>query len=162
MSAIVADNDTVWRQDLSKRRLRAIEAVDEMAPELRECVHEYGYSIVSVFLQFGIENPTAIRHIINTVRLGARDGAQNRAPLLSAIDVLMAQGPLSSHDLFRLLQHNNWAIVPIDPTRGMVAASLEEVSGFNVRCTKEEKHRRRLRAALKAGMEERAPLKVEA
>jgi hypothetical protein len=39
-------------------------------------------------------------------------------------------------------------IVPIDPTRAMIDASLSEVSGFNVRVTKEEKHRRRLKAAL--------------
>jgi hypothetical protein len=66
------------------------------------------------------------------------------------LDVLLAQGPINAATLRRVLASHSMVIVPVCPTREMTDASMAEVSGYNVRCSKEEKHRRRLHAALSA------------
>lgn len=63
----------------------------------------------------------------------------------------MARGPVSSKMLLRFLADNHLAVVSMTPTRAMLAASMAEVSGGNIRCTREEKHKRRLEAAIRAG-----------
>jgi hypothetical protein len=41
--------------------------IDRMSPELRELVHEYGYTVVRAFLDCGVEKPKQIRHLVENV-----------------------------------------------------------------------------------------------
>lgn len=138
---------------LSAKRLKTLERVDQMPPELRECVHEFGFGIVNLLVFNGVTNPKAIRMIVTAIWGGARDDNQKR-DVRNTIDWLLSQSGtgVSSKTFYRLLAENNLAIVSAEPTRAMLDASLKAVSDHTVRCTKEEKHRRRLRAALRAAM----------
>lgn len=138
---------------LSAKRYAALDRMDEMPRELRECVHEFGFGIVQMLLDNGVRNPAAIRQIVTAIWGGARQECQ-RVGARNTIDWLLSQSGtgVSAKTFYRLLAANNMAIVASEPTRAMLNASLAEVSGYNIKCTKEEKHRRRLRAALRAAM----------
>lgn len=139
---------------LSGRSLRALAVTDGMPPDLRQCVHEFGFAIVNACLSHGVKSPGAIRQLVHEIWEGARQPCQRRIHLGTVDWLLMQAGsPISAPKLFRVLAANAHAVVPIDPNPKMIAASMAEVSNFDVRCTKEEKHRRRLRAAIKAGAE---------
>lgn len=133
--------------ELGTRRLRALDETDHLPSHLKQSVHEFGLPIVSVLLKHGVDDPRHIREVVIECWRGARQTGQ-RTHALNAVDFVLAQGPVSSVTLRRLLLDNNMVIAPIHPTRTMLDASMAEVSGFNVRCTREEKHRRRLIAAL--------------
>lgn len=139
---------------LSQRTLRAWGQIDDLPGDLRECVHEFGWPIVSTLLKFHICNPAHIREIVREIWGGARSIQQNsRIPdALEKIDWLLTQqcSPLNVRTLWRVIYQGNFTIVPIEPTRLMLDASMREVSGGNVRATKEEKHRLRYTAAVKA------------
>lgn len=145
--------DTGGGYQMADKRLRALDEVDQMPAGLRRCVHDYGLPIVSVLVKHGVTDPRHIHEIIAEVWRGPRQQGQ-RTHALNAVDFLFAQGIVSAASLVRVLAENNMTIVSIEPTRAMLNASMEEVSGFNVRCTREEKHRRRLRAALRTAAEE--------
>lgn len=138
---------------LSNKRVEELNVVDMMPGDLRECVHEFGLPIVRTLMKFGIKDARHMREIVREIWLGARQDGQ-RADTLNTIDVLLSRGDVTLRGLIRFLAENNTALVQMEPTRVMLEASMAEVSGFNVRCTREEKHRRRLRAALRAGMKE--------
>ena len=134
---------------IGPRRLAALHIVDGMSGPLRGCVHEFGLPIVTVLTKFGISDPRHIREIVKEVWGGARQAGQNSGAI-NTLDFILAHGPVSSKTLRRVLADNNMLIVSTHPTRAMIEASMAEVSGFNERMTKEEKHRRRLVAALAA------------
>lgn len=134
---------------LSAKRMEHLEYVDNMAPGLRACVHEFGYPIVKCLLEFGIRKPNQIRQIVNVIWNGARQSNQSGGAV-GSIDFMLSRGPVSTRALQRMLFMNNMTIVKFWPSRAMIEASMAEVSGHNVRCTREEKHRRRLRAAIMA------------
>ncbi|WP_425991330.1 hypothetical protein [Afipia sp. DC4300-2b1] len=138
---------------LSARRMESLEVVDIMPAELRECVHEFGLPIVTVCRKHGINSKRAIREVVREIWAGARQTGQ-RNDTRGTLDWLLMRGGASAKTLYRVLAENNMAIVSVEPTRAMIDASMAEVSGFAVRCTKEEKHKRRLRAALRASMAE--------
>lgn len=143
---------------LSGRRRNNLDIVDAMPRGIRECVHEFGLPIVTVLTKFGILNPQHIREVVREIWNGARqEGQSSGAVAMNTLDVILARGPVSSAMLIRFLRDNNMALISTEPTRAMLDASLREVSGFSVRCTKEEKHRRRLRAAIRAGMKTPQP-----
>lgn len=135
---------------MSSKRLEHLASVDAMPHALRECVHEFGLPIVRSLMKFGITEPRYIREVVREVWLGPRQHGQ-KSGAMATLDVLLARGPVSSKMLLRFLADNNLAVVGISPTRAMLDASMAEVSGGNVRCTREEKHRRRLEAAIRAG-----------
>lgn len=134
---------------LGERRSRQLDVVDRMSPSLRACVHDFGLPIVTVLTKFGIRDPRHIREIVREIWLGPRQDGQ-RSDTLGTIDFMLSHGPMSLRTLRRMLAENNQVIVSVEPTRAMLDASMEAVSDHTVRCTKEEKHRRRLRAALRA------------
>jgi len=139
----------------SEKRLRAFAVVDSMPSELRGCVHEFGLPIVQACLDAGVRDPRRIRQLVHEIWAGAREGLGQRGGARNEIDWLLMQnrGSVVSYGtLRRVLAQNNMAIVPVAPTRAMLDASMSTVSGFNVRVTREEKHRRRLEAALRAQM----------
>jgi hypothetical protein len=136
---------------LGARRLKALDDADGLPPDIRECVHEFGMPIVTVCLKHGVRDPRHIRELVREIWEGARHIGQRRPPM-GALDWLLIQAgaQISAATLVRMLRDNNYCVTPIDPTREMLNASMREVSGYTERITKEEKHRRRLRAAIQA------------
>lgn len=140
---------------LSVKRQFALDRMDSMDSCHRELVHEFGLPIVDAFLKHGLTNPAAIREIMREVWGGARQQGQ-RVRTLGALDSLLINSgsSITARGLRRFLADNHHMIVSSEPTRAMIEASMSEVSDFSVRCTKEEKHRRRLRAAIRASSTE--------
>lgn len=138
---------------VSEKTIKSFARIDAMNPTMRALVHEYGEPIVQACILAGVRQPRQIRQLVREIWEGARQPAQRR-PAMGSLDWVLAQAGagINAKTLVRILRDNSHYIVPIDPTTHMINASLREVSGFNVRVTKEEKHRRRLRAAIKAGV----------
>jgi hypothetical protein len=136
---------------LGARRLKALDDADGLPPDIRECVHEFGMPIVTVCLKHGVRDPRHIRELVREIWEGARHIGQRRPPM-GALDWVLTQAgaEISAPTLLRVLRDSNYFVVPHDPTRAMLNASMREVSDFSQRITKEEKHRRRLRAAIQA------------
>lgn len=136
---------------MSDRRRRQMAFVDDMPPGLRACVHEFGLPIVFACLEARVTSPAAIRQLVAAIWAGARQVSQ-RSDAYDTLDWLLVQADsrISGRTLRRVLAGYNLAIVPESPTRAMLNASMAEVSDFQARITKEEKHRRRLRAAIRA------------
>lgn len=141
-------SDTAYQID--GRRLRALAEVDAMPSSLRECVHEFGLPIVRCCVKYGVSDPIHMRELVREIWDGAREGKQTNGVYGTVDWLLIKSGGVSSATLMRVLADHGLTIVPLDPTREMLAASMAEVSGFNIKCTREEKHRLRLRAALVA------------
>lgn len=56
-----------------ERRNKRMKRVDDMSPELRRCVHEYGLTIVDACLNLGVKKPGQIRHLVTTIRNGSSE-----------------------------------------------------------------------------------------
>lgn len=141
---------------LSAKRQFSLDRVDSMNTSHRELVHEFGLSIVNAFIKHGITSPVVIREIMREVWGGARQAGQRVGTLGSLDSLLINSGSsLTASGLQWFLADNHHFIVSSEPSRAMIEASMSEVSGFSTRCTKEEKHRRRLRAAIRASSTER-------
>jgi hypothetical protein len=142
---------------LSIKTINSLQRVDAMPKGLRECVHEFGLPIVEILTKFGIKNPAHIREVVMMIWQGPRAGAGRQgASALNTVDWVLSRsvGEVSIKGLLRTLHDGNLCIAPRDPTAAMIDASMNEVSSYNVVCTKREKHRRRLSAALRVAMEE--------
>jgi hypothetical protein len=139
--------------EVTRKRINSFVEMEAMSPAMRECVHEYGFAIVKACHVAGIKSPAALHQLVREIWEGARQPRQKRQTG-GTLDWLLlnAGAEISAAELERVLLNNNLAIVPINPTRAMLDASLQEVSGYNVRCTKEEKHRRRISAAIRAAV----------
>jgi hypothetical protein len=140
---------------LSVPRHRALETTDKLPPQLRSLVHEYGLPIITTCVKHGVTNPAKIRELVRDIWAGARQTQQNGSAHETLDWLLMQAGAnISAKKLRRFLADNNLVICSAEPTRPMLNASMAEVSGHNFRCTREEKHRLRLRAALRSAMQE--------
>jgi len=137
--------------EIGEQRRKQLVIVDEMSPHLRQCVHEFGLPIVRACVMAGVDDPRMIRMLVKEIWNGARQLGQ-KSGARNTLDWLLAQAGagISSKTLHRVLEDNHLVISSTEPTKAMLQASLAAVSGGNVICTKEEKHRRRLRAALNA------------
>lgn len=137
--------------ELSERRVRSLTLTDVMSPEMRACVHEFGGAIVDACVQAKVTQPNRIRQLVLEIWAGARQDGQVGGAEGTLDWVLMQAGAnISAAKLERVLADFDLRIIPVTPTREMLDASMAEVSGFNERMTKSEKHRRRLVAAIKA------------
>lgn len=136
----------------SQKSLRSFEDTDNMSPDLRRCVQEYGYAIVKACMFNGVTKASRIHQLVREIWDGARQPSQCRSRG-GTIDwmLLQAGAEINAAMLSRLLKNAGMVAVPIEPTRRMLDASMAEVSQFKDRITKEEKHRRRLVAALLVG-----------
>lgn len=143
------DETRDWK--IGRKRLSALETVDALPRDLRGCVHDFGLPIVTVLTKFGIRDPRHIREIVREIWAGPRQTGQGNGTL-GAVDFALSRGAISLPMLQRMLAENGMVITTVEPSRAMLDASMAEVSGFNVRCAREEKHRRRLRAALRAAI----------
>lgn len=52
---------------IEKRSAKRMAAIDALPASMRAVVHEYGYMIVSNFLNCGVKKPEHIRHLVETV-----------------------------------------------------------------------------------------------
>lgn len=107
--------------------------IDSMPKEIRELIHEYGLTVVQAFLDLGVTRPTSIRHLIRQVQTGSNDPGT----------AIGGTGMIGGRAM---------CVMPREPTPAMIEASMATVSNHDVDVDKYEKHRLRLRAALKAGM----------
>lgn len=80
---------------LGEKRIRHLERVDDMPPDLRSCVHDYGFAIVSTMMKYGVDNERAIREIVREVWFGPRQHGQKMGPE-STLDMVLAAGPITS------------------------------------------------------------------
>ena len=139
--------DYEWQREKDRRALDApdfnasvvrraqerMARVDAMPREVRELVYEFGLDVVQEFLNHHVTKPKSIRHLIATVLALDYDNGQRRF----------------AKNAHKALSRANLCIsVPREPTKEMIEASMREVSGHDVLCTKYEKHRRRLKAAI--------------
>lgn len=138
---------------IGKRRQGALDRIDEMPADLRSCVHDYGLAVVVACMKYGVKKPNQIRDLVREIWEGPRLLGQRNGPL-SSLDWLLIQSgsTISARTLTRVLHDHSHCILPTDPSTAMIEASMSEVSSFNERITKREKHRRRLRAAMVAGV----------
>lgn len=136
--------------------------VDMLPLEHRRIVHEFGYSIYRALLRAGVRNPGAMRNLVNEIWHGARGSTRMGKPVgvrgsanIASLDWLLIQSGsnVSAATLLGHMRQAGLVIVPLEPMRQMIDASMETVSGHNVLVSKEEKHRRRLRAAIEAGVD---------
>lgn len=141
---------------ISEKSYRGLDATDSMSPELRQCVHEFGYSIVASFIQAGITKVPQIRNLVHTCWMGARQPGQRhsskgKSPVSEHLDWVMMQAGagITAAALLRILDLHNMAIVPKEPSTVMVTASMDAVK-FMGTVDKPTKHRNRLRAAIEA------------
>lgn len=135
---------------LGQRRRNVLEAVDSLPPELRKAVHEFGFPIVATLMKFNIRSYKAISEIVHTIWLGPRDGTSQTGRAMGALDDLLAKEVIGVVALQNFLTSVNYKVVPVQPTGAMIEASMAEVADFTIACTKYEKHRRRLTAAIAA------------
>ena len=138
---------------VSRKTLLSFDCVDNMDSETRELVHEFGEPIVTACQLAGVREPRRIRQLVREIWDGARQPTQKR-PTLGSLDWILAQSgaSISAKTLVRILRDNNHYIVPRDPSVPMIEASMNTVSNFDIKTTKREKHRLRLRAAIEAGV----------
>lgn len=116
------------------RRVKRMDRIDSMPKDMRELVHEHGLTVVDAFLACGVTKARHMRHLIKTIKQGGYEiGRRGKN--------YMPEGWGVSYEM---------VMVPSEPTRRMVEASMAEVANFDIECTKYEKHRRRLVAAIKA------------
>ncbi len=143
----------------AERAQAGLNMTDGMSPELRMCVHEFGFAIVNACISVGVTKPRIIRHLVNEIWHGARQPQQRRlfeadqiSRTLAHLDWLLIQksAGIDAATLLRVLWQSDMVIVPREPASAMVEASMAEISGHNESVTKREKHTRRLRVAIDA------------
>ena len=121
-----------YNASIVRRAQERMARVDAMPRELREIVYEFGLDVVQEFLNHHVTKPKSIKHLIATCLALDYDNGQRRFAKNSTPG----------------LRSNLHVSVPREPTKEMIEASMREVSGHEILCTKYEKHRRRLKAAI--------------
>lgn len=136
-------------------RIQNMDAFDALPITLKQCVHEYGFPIVAILFKFGIKNPAHVHAIVREIWDGPRgfntgSSRNGQTGPSATVDFLLEKSGSDLHaaTLARALWERGFAIVPRDPTIGMVEASKATVSNFDQVVTKSEKHKKRLRAAI--------------
>jgi hypothetical protein len=59
--------DEQFRKIVGGRRRARMDQIDQMPQDLRQCVHDYGYTVVKSFVDLGISKPKHLRHLVETV-----------------------------------------------------------------------------------------------
>lgn len=108
-----------------------MQTIDALPKEVRELIHEYGYTMVRAFLDQKITKANIIWHLIQQVQRGSLDTGNGTASF---------QGGRAM------------VVIPAEPTPEMIHASMATVSNHDMVVDKFEKHKLRLRAAIKAGI----------
>lgn len=61
-----------------QRATMRMEKIDSLAPDVRELVHEFGWTVVNAFLTHGVTKARIIRHLIMMVVDGAQSETAGR------------------------------------------------------------------------------------
>lgn len=138
---------------------RTLDWVDDLPKPLRRCVHEYGPDLVRTMVNIGITKASHIDLLVKEVVHGARqphqrqgrtigDRSERGTPVAAHLDWLLIQAGagITAARLIRLMASNGLLIVPIEPNELMVETSIAETGKLGL-CSKQQKHRARLRAA---------------
>lgn len=139
---------------------KTFERLEQLSPQLRQCVHEYGLPIVEACLQAGVKDPRRIHNLVKEIWNGARQKGQRntnrhkRCAVQDTLDWALIQSgsEMSAETFVRILWEHSLVIVPREPTLAMIEASKATVSNYDLKITKSDKHRLRLRAALDAAV----------
>lgn len=67
MTSPTLGNTTDFQERLDRRRQDRMKRVDALSPDVRELVHEYGFTVVDAFLSLKITKARHIRHLVETV-----------------------------------------------------------------------------------------------
>lgn len=137
---------------LGGRRLDALARTDTMPPELRAVVHEIGLPLVNLFIECGVTEPRHIRALVGACWTNAQGHANRNGGMAAQVDAMLIRqgGAVTAGMLALLLRQMTAGIIPASPTPEMVQASIAE-TGKHGLMSKEEKHRVRLRAGIRAG-----------
>lgn len=60
-------NPEEFSDRMADRRTKRFERVNRMPHGLRECVYDYGLTVVDALLDAGVKKPKNIRHVVETV-----------------------------------------------------------------------------------------------
>lgn len=157
-----------WDESAVKRSQNRMKEIDSLPEDLRHLVYEHGWSIIKAFIDSGIKKKNSINHIIYTVRegsfeIGKREGENliyKSIPLSEEIICRCLDffkiPPISKQIIGHLI-HKGQIIVPTEPSEKMIQASMDAVKPISEGgrpLTKHQKHKIRLRAAMKAAMKE--------
>jgi hypothetical protein len=150
--------------DRVKRRMATIDA---MPKELRALVHEHGLTVIQAFVDSGLTKPKAINHIIDTIHRGSTEIGLRESNIIyknnpfaeSILDEILnaLRAPPIAVQIINYLLRRGKVITPTEPTEKMIQASMDAVkpvSEGGELLNKRNKHKRRLRAALKAAINE--------
>jgi hypothetical protein len=138
---------------LPNNALGTCETLDRLPPATRALVHEFGYSVVRAFDMAGVRDPKTIRVLIYAVWLGARE-LGNSVPhgdsprFVKTLNSMWHQFR-NAEAMLSFLRTTSMVVVSREPTPAMVEASITETGKHGI-LSKEQKHRVRLRAAIKA------------
>ena len=58
-------DDPAFNARIKRDAEKRMRTIDSWPPELRECVHEFGYEVVQQFVMNGVTQAKRIRHLIN-------------------------------------------------------------------------------------------------
>lgn len=54
-------------EDVQRKRADRMGRIDKLAPDIRQLVHEYGFTVVDNFMMLGIVKAKHIRHLVECV-----------------------------------------------------------------------------------------------
>jgi len=60
-------DDEAFLAIVDRHRRARMEHIDRLPPDIRNLVNEYGYTVVSAFLDIGVLRAKRIRHLVETV-----------------------------------------------------------------------------------------------
>jgi hypothetical protein len=52
---------------MNEKRQKRFAEIDNLSPEMRKVVHEWGWTVVKNFIDCGVTKPKHIRHLVNLV-----------------------------------------------------------------------------------------------
>jgi hypothetical protein len=52
---------------IGDRRRARMEKIDSLHPDLRVCVHDYGFTVVDAFMRLGVTKAKHVRHLVECV-----------------------------------------------------------------------------------------------
>jgi hypothetical protein len=67
MTRISSLSNQEFARYVQKKRIARMATVDDMKPEYRSLVHEYGLNVVKTLIDLGVTKPNQIRHVVETV-----------------------------------------------------------------------------------------------
>lgn len=67
MARISELDDGEFARRIEDRRRTRMEKIDSLPTDIRACVHEYGFNVVTACMQLGVTKSKHIRHLVETV-----------------------------------------------------------------------------------------------